>query len=171
MAEYIVNAQQQKFLAVKEAELKAEQKFQERLEKLFEGSSMPGAAAAVVVEETAKVTSFQSRNAVIIAAGAAGKSRWGNAEIERAIKEQAASPTPAAAVVTTEAPSSAATSFESRNAQVVAAGAAGKSRWGNAEVERAANGVGAAPVAVVVEEKKEVSLEDGINVGALMLSA
>ena len=41
MAEYIVNAQTQKLLAVKEAELKAEKKFQERLEKLFAAGGIP----------------------------------------------------------------------------------------------------------------------------------
>ena len=35
MSEYIVNAQNQKLLAVKEAELKAEKKFQDRLEQLL----------------------------------------------------------------------------------------------------------------------------------------
>lgn len=181
MAEYIVNAQTQKLLAVKEAELKAEQKFQARLDKLFEagGMALP-AAAAVAVEEAAPVvelTSFQSRNAQIIAAGAAGKSRWGSMEIDRAIAEQKNQPVAAASTATSEVSSMPPSSFESRNAQVVAAGAAGKSRWGDMEVERVVkNGaVAAAPAAaVVVEEEKEVapvSLEDRVNLGARLMAA
>mmetsp|Transcript_13186 Transcript_13186/g.20697 ORF Transcript_13186/g.20697 Transcript_13186/m.20697 type:complete len:305 (-) Transcript_13186:288-1202(-) len=183
MAEYIVNAQTQKLLAVKEAELKAEQKFQARLDKLFEagGMALPAAAAAVVEEAAAapvvEETSFQSRNAQIIAAGAAGKSRWGSMEIDRAIAEQKNQPVAAASTATSEVSSMPPSSFESRNAQVVAAGAAGKSRWGDMEVERVVkNGaVAAAPAAaVVVEEEKEVapvSLEDRVNLGARLMAA
>jgi len=182
MTEYIVNAQTQKLLAVKEAELKAEKKFQERLDKLFEagGMALP-ASAAVAVEEAAPApvveeTSFQSRNAQIIAAGAAGKSRWGSMEIDRAIAEQNKQPVAAASTATSEVSSTPPSSFESRNAQVVAAGAAGKSRWGDMEVERALkNGaVVAAPVAFVVEEEKEVapvSMEDRVNLGARLMAA
>ena len=171
MAEYIVNAQNQKLLAVKEAELKAEKKFQDRLAKLFDGMALPegGAAAPTAVVEA---TPFQSRNAQIIAAGAAGKSRWGSMEIERAI-EQAKSAPAAAVAVTSAPPEVEATVFEARNAQVVAAGAAGKSRWGAMEVEKAAAANGA--VAVPVKEEKKtaapVTLEDRVNLGARLLGA
>lgn len=171
MAEYIVNAQTQKLLAVKEAELKAEKKFQERLEKLFAASGMalPGsvgevvtadAAPAVVVEETP----YQKRNAQIIAAAATGISRWGGKEIDRAIAEQKDQDTSTAPSTSAVPP----TTFELRNAQVVAAAGAGKSRWGDMEVERAkANG------AAEEEEEKlaaPVSLEDRVNLGARLLS-
>lgn len=104
MEKYIVDAQNQKLLAVKEAERMAETKFQERLEKLAGGMTLPSSgsvveAAPAVVEEAAPVaveeaapavtqaTVFRKRNEEIVAAGAAGKSRWGDKEVERA-KEQ-----------------------------------------------------------------------------------
>ena len=165
MAEYIVNAQNQKLLAVKEAELNAEKKFEGRLNKLLEASGMAlpaseaAPAAAVVVE-----SSFDKRNAQIIAAGA--KSRWGSMEIERASEQAKSAPV---AVAVTSAPSEVgATVFQQRNAQVAAAGAAGKSRWGNMEVDKAAAGgsVATATAPAAVAEKKEVTLEDRLNLGA-----
>lgn len=171
MAEYIVNAQTQKLLAVKEAELKAEKKFQERLEKLFEasGATLPAeaaaapAAAAPAVEESL----FQKRNAQVVAAGA--KSRWGAMEVEKAAEQLKSAPVAAAA-----APSPpeevAATIFEQRNAQVAAAGA--NSRWGSMEVERAAAGVGSAVATAPVKEEKTVAtvtLADRVNLGARLL--
>ncbi|KAL7527204.1 hypothetical protein ACHAWF_002077, partial [Thalassiosira exigua] len=165
MAEYIVNAQNQKLLAVKEAELMAEKKFQERLENLFEASGLalpegltpPAPAAAPAIEQTP----YQSRNAAVVAAADAGKSRWGEMEVAKAREVLASAPSASAA------PAAASTAFESRNANVVAAAAAGKSRWGSMEVERAKNGA-AAPA----EEKaapKVVTLEDRLNLGARLL--
>lgn len=161
MTDYIVNAQNQKLLAVKEAELKAENKFQERLEKLFEagGMALPSSgsvveAAPVVVEETL----FQKRNKEMVAAGAAGKSRWGDKEIERANEQVKSQPTAAAAV---------ASLFDLRNAAVSAAGAKGKSRWGDMEVAKANGAMAKANGAVA--EKKPVTLEDRVNLGARLL--
>ena len=163
MAEYIVNAQNQKLLAVKEAELNAEKKFEGRLNKLLgaSGMALPASeaapAAAVVVE-----SSFDKRNAQIIAAGA--KSRWGSMEIERASEQAKSAPV---AVAVTSAPSEVgATVFQQRNAQVAAAGAAGKSRWGNMEVDKAAAGGSVSTAPAAVAEKKEVTLEDRLNLGA-----
>jgi len=171
MTEYIVNAQNQKLLAVKEAELKAEKKFQERLDKLFEAGGMAildGATDAVVVVEE---TSFQSRNANIIAAAEAGKSRWGSAEVERAIEQAKSAP---ASSTTTAAVSAPPSVFDERNAQIIAAAAAGKSRWGTMEVERAQkNGVAVVATVVVEEETvpSVVTLEDRVNLGARLLGA
>jgi len=276
MADYIVKSQNEKLLAVKEAELKAEKKFQDRLEKLFAAGGMAlsagesaavdsNAATAVVVEEslfdkrnkqiiaagkssrwgsaeinraieqsknaptsTAVTTSVQEtvpevslydlRNSQIIAAGA--KSRWGSAEINRAIKNGATAPSSQSTVSTAPSETAftsrnaqvvasanagqsrwgemevekakqvvsledrvnlgastlssevAATVFDSRNAQVVAAANAGKSRWGNMEVERAVKSGATAAVAAVKEEvKPSIGLEDRINLGASLLSA
>ena len=180
MAEYIVNSQNEKLLAVKEAELKAENKFRERLNALFEASeaALPGddavvepAAVVVVAEETV----FQKRNAQIVAAASAGKSRWGSMEVARAESELANAPAASSDAAVVPPPEVAATVFEQRNAQVVAAASAGKSRWGSMEVERAAGANGsAAPAATAVVEEKAaapVSLEDRVNLGARLLGA
>ena len=165
--------------AVKEAELKAEKKFQERLEKLLSSSGMMlpasatavAAAAPVVVEEG---TPFQKRNAHILSAAEAGKSRWGSMEIERALGQAKPAASAAAASVSVSAPPAASTSFDRRNARVVASAGVGKSRWGTMEVERAAkmNGAASPPppaAAAVVEEARCISLEDRLNLGARLL--
>jgi hypothetical protein len=135
------------------------------------------AAAPVVVEEG---TPFQKRNAHILSAAEAGKSRWGSMEIERALGQAKPAAPAAAASVSVSAPQAASTSFDRRNARVVASAGVGKSRWGTMEVERAMrNGsaasaaaiVFAAPPAVAAEEKRAASLEDRVNLGARLLGA
>ena len=166
MAEYIVNAQTQKLLAVKEAELKAEKKFQERLEKLFAAGGIPlpvegGAAGGGAAEGS---SSYQLRNAQVVAAAAAGKSRWGALEVEKAKELLGSAPVATAST----AAYSTASPFEQRNAQVVAAAAAGKSRWGNMEVEKAKGGAAVA-VLETPAPPASVSLEDRVNLGARLL--
>jgi hypothetical protein len=128
------------------------------------------AAAPVVVEEG---TPFQKRNAHILSAAEAGKSRWGSMEIERALGQAKPAAPAAAASVSVSAPQAASTSFDRRNARVVASAGVGKSRWGTMEVERAAKMNGAAspppPAAAVVEEARCISLEDRLNLGARLL--
>ena len=146
MEEYIVNAQNQKLLAVKEAELKAEKKFQDRLEQLLaaSGVALPSSDAA----ETQPVSLFQKRNMKVAAAGEAGKSRWGSLEVKKAA--ELAKSQPAVVASSTVAESSL---FDQRNARVVAAADAGKSRWGDMEVQKAkSSGIS--------------SLEDRVNLGA-----
>ncbi|KAL3777370.1 hypothetical protein ACHAW5_010694 [Stephanodiscus triporus] len=185
MANYIVNAQNQKLLAVKEAELKAEKKFHERLERLMSSSGMtlPAAAADGGTAAAGGGTPFQERNARIVSAAKAGKSRWGSMEIDRAasgllagIAEAPAHPRPPPAAVVVA--SAASTPFERRNARVLAAASVGKSRWGTMEIERMMrNGVVASPAvatttpAPAVEDKSRISLEDRLNLGARLLGA
>jgi len=150
MADYIVKSQNEKLLAVKEAELKAEKKFQDRLEKLFAAGGMAlstgesaavddTTAAAVVVEESL----FDKRNKQIIAAGSA--SRWGSAEINRAIEQSKNAPTSTAATTSVQETVPEVSLYDLRNSQIIAAGA--KSRWGSAEINRAIkNGATAATV-------------------------
>ena len=164
--------------AVKEAELKAEKKFQERLEKLLSSSGImlpapataDAAVATVVVEEG---TPFQKRNAYILSAAEAGKSRWGSMEIERALGQANKPAAPAAVPASAPPPASTSTAFDRRNAHVVASAGVGKSRWGAMEVERATKMSSAAPppppAAAVVEEAGRISLEDRLNLGARLL--
>lgn len=139
MEEYMVNAQNQKLLAIREAELKAEKKFQERLEKLLAASN--AALREKSVDATVlsrELTLFEKRNARVIAAAQAGVSRWGSMEVERA--QELAKNAPAVTSMPATSKSSAElTLFDQRNAKVVAAAAAGKSRWGDMEVNKAKN--------------------------------
>lgn len=185
MKQYIVKAQDQKAKAVKFAEQSVESKYQLLLGSA--GTAAPSAPIAVAQESS---DLFTKRNAAVSAAAAAGKSRWGDMEAQRAGVGAATSTAvngapaaPAAALVVPKevleadhglrndggvggltlaervaqgsrgssvaapaaaAPVAAATPAASplyikRNARVVAAAAAGKSRWGseeNASIEK-----------------------------------
>ncbi|KAL7485048.1 hypothetical protein ACHAW6_010645 [Cyclotella cf. meneghiniana] len=137
MAEYIVNAQNQKLLAIREAELKAEKKFQERLEKLLSASKallQENSVDAAILKEP---TLFEKRNARIIAAANAGVSRWGSMEVDRASEQGKNAPVVNESSSNNAQHSAEASLFDQRNARIVAAANAGKSRWGSMEVDRA----------------------------------
>jgi len=156
MSEYIVNAQNQKLMAVKEAELKAEKKFQERLEKLLaaSGAALPSSDAVVETqpEPVAELSLFEKRNLQVVAAGE--KSRWGSLEVQKAAESVKSQPVVVASSTVEES-----SLFDKRNARVAAEGAAGKSRWGDMEVEKAAIGT-------VTAEPLAVSLDNRVNLGA-----
>jgi len=156
MSEYIVNAQNQKLMAVKEAELKAEQKFQERLEKLLaaSGAALPSSDAAVETqpEPVAELSLFEKRNLQVAAAGE--KSRWGSLEVQKAAESVKSQPAVVASSTVEES-----SLFDKRNARVAAEGAAGKSRWGDLEVQKAAIGT-------VTAEPLAASLDNRVNLGA-----
>lgn len=162
MSDYIVNAQNQKLLAVKEAEMKAEKKFQERLEKLLSASGVALPSSDVETEAVTELSLFQKRNLKVAAAGEAGKSRWGSLEVQKAAESAKSQP-----VVATTAAVEESSIFDQRNARVVAAAAAGKSRWGDKEVQRA-NG-GSAVVASPPPAPKPITLEDRVNLGARLV--
>ena len=149
MEEYMVNAQNQKLQAVREAELKAEKKFQERLEKLLAASNAALKESSVdATVLSTEPTLFEKRNARIVAAAKAGVSRWGKLEVDKAANEQTktapvAESTPASFGSTAEP-----TLFDQRNAMIIAAANAGKSRWGAMEIKRAqSSGVSLSAVA------------------------
>ena len=160
MEDYIVNAQTQKLMAVKEAELKAEKKFQERLEKLLAASGVALPASGNV--GAPELSLYQKRNLKVAAAGEAGKSRWGSMEVQKAIENAKSQP----AVVEESSV------FDQRNARILAAAAAGKSRWGDMEVQRAKNS-GITPATSVAAAPAPantvVTLEDRVNLGARLL--
>lgn len=175
IADYIVNAQNQKLLAVKEAELKAEKKFQERLEQLFANSGMllPGSGEDTAPPENliaAEPTLYDKRNARVVAAATAGKSRWGAMEVEKVeelVKNSAVTTEEVAASVE----SAESTLFKQRNAKIVAAAGAGKSRWGSKEVERAAQLNGEELKVEDPPKVKKITLEERVNLGARLLEA
>lgn len=140
MAKYIVDAQLQKTKAIAAAENSVRQKYEEKL-KLLSGSSGVATPAAPAASSPA----FQQRSAKVSAAAAAGKSRWGDMENQKASQAAGAvngavqvngavapPPTLASPPSTKSIPA-----FDKRNAMVAAAGKAGKSRWGEMEVVRA----------------------------------
>lgn len=158
MAKYIVEAQEQKMKAIQAAEAKVEAKYADKL-NLLTGSDSggPAATAAAVVATpttTADTKLFEGRSATVAAAAKAGKSRWGDAEVARATAAALGAVAPAvngAKVNGATAPSTAKISlpviahggdssgrlYQKRNQMVAAAGAAGKSRWGEAEIQKA----------------------------------
>jgi hypothetical protein len=76
MARYIVEAQEAKYLAVADAKASVEQKYQTLL---LAAPAAPAAAAAPQGE----VGVYQGRSMHISKAAAAGKSRWGDSEVQR----------------------------------------------------------------------------------------
>lgn len=79
MANYIVKAQEDKARAVREAEIAIAKKYQEKLNAFMLGPAE--GSAPVEAKEEPKL--FQERNAKIAAAAAVGKSRWGDAEVQK----------------------------------------------------------------------------------------
>ena len=144
--------------AVKEAELKAEKKFQEKLDQLLSSttttSRMLPTTTATLIEWG---TPYEIRNAFVISAATVGKSRWGDMEVERARKTKSTTSSSSSqlpAVVTTSkltgnfvesslrtsartvGTSTTVTTYDQRNANVIASANVGMSRWGKMEAER-----------------------------------
>ncbi len=88
MSEYIVKAQLEKYEAVKAAEASIAKKYEDKLNAfMLTGGVAEGnvngamAHAAPLSSEDTKL--FEQRNANLAAAAKAGKSRWGNQEVEK----------------------------------------------------------------------------------------
>lgn len=80
MAEYIVKAQEDKSRAVKEAEASVAKKYEDKLNALM----LPEAAtSASVTTKSEESKLYEDRNGNIAAAAKAGKSRWGNKELQK----------------------------------------------------------------------------------------
>ena len=132
--------------AVKEAELKAEKKFQEKLDQLLSSTTT-----------TSRMLPTTTANAYVISAATVGKSRWGDMEVERTRKTKSTTSSSSSqlpAVVTTSnltgnfvesslrtsartvGTSTTVTTYDQRNANVIASANVGMSRWGKMEAER-----------------------------------
>ena len=143
---------------MKEAELKAEKKFQEKLDQLLSSttttSRMLPTTTATLIEWG---TQHEIRNACVISAATVGKSRWGDMEVERTRKTKSTTSSSSSqlpAVVTTSnltgnfvesslrtsartvGTSTTVTTYDQRNANVIASANVGMSRWGKMEAER-----------------------------------
>ena len=113
MSDYIVRAQEDKYKAVKEAEASVAQKYEAKMSLLL-GATTPATTPATNTGNNI----FDARNEKITAAGKAGKSRWGNMEVQKVSTGGVSSSTPPTSIV---APTSSTTSsteepsFDSNN--------------------------------------------------------
>ena len=233
MADYIIKAQEAKLAAVRAAEVATSKKYEEKL-LLLGGATPPPAPAPAALPPAAAAAApklFTDRNAHVVAAAKAGKSRWGDEEVAKAgvvsVSAAAAPPAPAkppppAAYPASTPPEVVAADhglsadggvggpslaeriaqgtsisfadlvtvasspiYDKRNAMVAAAGVAGKSRWGDAEIGRATElaGNAIASGADVIAEVEAAdhglradggvggpSLSERVNLGALLLN-
>jgi len=152
MAKYIVQAQQQKMKAVRAAELATAAKYEEKIKFLLaasEKSDVATAAAPAAAASTPETKLYDTRSANVAAAGKAGKSRWGDAEVAKVkitsgsnfqevkpdVEQLNGKANTAPAPASVSLPGSGL--FDERNKKVAAAAAAGKSRWGDAEAKKA----------------------------------
>ena len=137
--------------------------------------------ATVAMTATATTTPYQERNAGILSAASAGRSRWGKMEIDRAasmVQQQPRLSLPPPATASGPPAVAAVTAYDMRNARVIASAGAGMSRWGAMEVERAMNASPAPPspssnvattTPIVEVDGRSVSLEERLNLGARLL--
>ena len=199
---------------MKEAELKAEKKFQEKLDRLLSSTSTTSRMLPTTTSTLNKWgTPYEIRNAYVISSATVGKSRWGDMEVERTRKTKSttsSSSTQRQAVVTTSnltgnfveslrtsarkvGTSTTVTTYDQRNAHVIASANVGMSRWGTMETERllallatknndiavinasvspaTINGATSAMAVAIpaVEGRKGISLDDRLNLGAKLL--
>lgn len=82
MADYVVKSSEEKFRAVKEAEAKVADKYEAKM--LLLGAGEAGSAGTAAPIEVKGSSTFQKRNAKVVASAKAGKSRWGDDEIGKA---------------------------------------------------------------------------------------
>jgi hypothetical protein len=173
MAKYIVQAQHQKMKAVQAAEAATAAKYEEKIKFLLAGappSDSSSTTAPAPKIESAETKLYDTRSATVAAAGKAGKSRWGDKEVAKVkitegdVKTDALNGTKMVNGVaeTATAPIGLPGSdvFDKRNQKIAAAGKAGKSRWGEAEVKKAtetasAPSLSSAPAAPVTKEIEE----------------
>jgi hypothetical protein len=154
MSKYIVEAQEQKMKAVQAAEEAITAKYEQKL-KLYQAKT-----PTTPPEPSPATKLYQGRNSYVAAAAAAGKSRWGDMEVSKV--QGKSGPVSVVHVNGARIPTvqgksgpasisilSGSSLYYHRNQMVAAAGAAGKSRWGEAEVKKstmeAANGPVLAP--------------------------
>lgn len=101
MSEYVVKAQLEKYEAVKAAEVSIAKKYEDKLNAFMLTGGVEEKAGAIAPASASSDDNklFEQRNAHLAAAAKAGKSRWGNQEIEKVSgivveKTTPATPTP-----------------------------------------------------------------------------
>lgn len=154
MAKYIVQAQHQKMKAVQAAEAATAAKYEEKIKFLLAGAPSSDSSSTTAAPppkiESAETKLYDTRSATVAAAGKAGKSRWGDKEVAKVkitggdVKTETVNGTEivnGVAETATVPPAPVALPgsdvFDKRNHKIAAAGKAGKSRWGEAEVKKA----------------------------------
>ena len=128
MSKYIVEAQEAKLRAAEEARMSITEKYEGLMSKLSSSTIVsndenPKVDAIPSIETpTTPLTLYEKRNVNVQAAAAAGKSRWGDAEVTRIASFSASPQTKSLAKPSL---------YEQRNARL-----SQTNRWGNAEIER-----------------------------------
>lgn len=154
MARYIVEAQQQKMKAVQAAEAASAAKYEGKLKLLLASSSSDSSTTSKIeaASSSPDTNLYETRSANVAAAAKAGKSRWGDKEVAKVkitsqgsdLDVKADSKNGAVNGANGSLPSvpspislPGSALYNERNEKVAAAGKAGKSRWGDAEVKKA----------------------------------
>eukprot|EP00536_Pseudo-nitzschia_multiseries_P002928 jgi/Psemu1/252155/estExt_Genewise1Plus.C_410138 len=157
MAEYIVRAQEQKQKAVIAAEMATAAKYEAKIKLLLGAAPSSSSDASTAVETAAAAASsatklYDTRSSRVAAAAKAGKSRWGDKEASRAqinantnaIAKESVNGAVEPAPAPVQLPGTTSL-YSERNDKVAAAGKAGKSRWGDAEVQKARDEISKQP--------------------------
>lgn len=141
ISNYIVKAQEDKAKAVKAAEAAITKKYEEKLNVFMLNAASASTSDSSQISNSSGNVLFDGRNANVIAAAKAGKSRWGDKEVQKIGGDVAV-----AAAVATTAKSLPVQNldlslYDQRNMMISKAAAAGKqARWGVQEEKRAIDG-------------------------------
>eukprot|EP00547_Thalassionema_nitzschioides_P002374 CAMPEP_0194198924 /NCGR_PEP_ID=MMETSP0156-20130528/129_1 /TAXON_ID=33649 /ORGANISM="Thalassionema nitzschioides, Strain L26-B" /LENGTH=305 /DNA_ID=CAMNT_0038923753 /DNA_START=30 /DNA_END=947 /DNA_ORIENTATION=+ len=138
VAKYIIEAHDAKVKAVREAEAAIAAKYEAKL-------LLSAGPETAKLPEVKSIPAYEGRNEKVIASAAAGKSRWGDAEVEKvtSTKSDVIDKKIASSSVPGSPPQS--NLYQQRNIAITAAAAAGKSRWGTMEISKAQNLVASLP--------------------------
>jgi hypothetical protein len=141
MRQYMIDAQEQKYRAVQAAQEAAQKKLTESMTLLGLTSSLSNSATELSNVSPVTPPIYAARNTAVTKAAAAGQSRWGNMEVQRVSND----PTAPVSLPITSASSLSVVPvtatplpplYAARSAAIAKAAAAGRSRWGSAEVQR-----------------------------------
>lgn len=140
ISNYIVKAQEDKAKAVKAAEAAITKKYEEKLNVLMLNAASKSSSATGQISKSSGNVLFDGRNANVIAASKAGKSRWGDKEVQRIGGDVAAASVPTSKE-TLSVQNIELSLYDKRNMLISKAAAAGKqSRWGKQEETKAIDG-------------------------------
>jgi hypothetical protein len=87
MRQYMIDAQEQKYRAVQEAQIAAQKKLSESLTLLGISPAL-SSSTSDITSSTATSPLYTARNAAVTKAAAAGQSRWGEKEVQRITNTQ-----------------------------------------------------------------------------------
>jgi hypothetical protein len=140
MRQYMIDAQEQKYRAVQAAQVAAQKKLTESMTLLGLTSSLSNSATELSNASPVTPPLYAARNTAVAKAAAAGQSRWGNMEVQRVANVPTAHMslpiTSASSLSVVPLTATPPPLYAARSAAIAKAAAAGRSRWGSAEVQR-----------------------------------